>query len=203
MSRRHTHLNARRWEAVRRTVFERDGWRCRKCGRAGRLEVDHVVPLKRGGDRWAPPTSSSSLIGGPITWSSPARLRPTWPRSPGTTDDLRFRYRITRDDPPWRPVRVFDDTAKVYIQFPVRLNQGEAPPLFVVGPAGEAELVNYRVRGHTYIVDRLFAAAELRLGEDQQQVVRITRTDEAVGFNLLSLVGVLWCFNRNRSVIVP
>ena len=48
MSRRHTHLNARRWDAVRRTVFERDGWRCRKCGRAGRLEVDHVVPLKRG-----------------------------------------------------------------------------------------------------------------------------------------------------------
>ena len=92
-------------------------------------------------------------------------------------DDLRFRYRITGDTPPWRPVRVFDDTAKVYIQFPVRLDQGEAPPLFVVGPAGEAELVNYRVRGHTYIVDRLFAAAELRLGEDPQQVVRITRTD--------------------------
>ena len=91
--------------------------------------------------------------------------------------DLRFRYRITGDTPPWRPVRVFDDTAKVYIQFPARLDQGEAPPLFVVGPSGAAELVNYRVKGRTYIVDRLFAAAELRLGEDPQQVVRITRTD--------------------------
>ena len=91
--------------------------------------------------------------------------------------DLRFRYRIEGDDPPWRPVRVFDDTRKVYIQFPARLDQGEAPPLFTVGPSGEAELVNYRVKGRTYIVDRLFAAAELRLGEDPQQVVRIARTD--------------------------
>ena len=72
-------------------------------------------------------------------------------------DKLRFRYAITGDNPPWRPVRVFDDTNKVYIQFPARLDQGEAPPLFVVGPKGEAQLVNYRVRGRTYIVDRLFA----------------------------------------------
>ena len=92
-------------------------------------------------------------------------------------DQLRFRYEITGDMPPWRPVRVFDDTHKVYIQFPRRLDQGEAPPLFVVGPDGENQLVNYRMRGNYYIVDRLFAAAELRLGEDPQQVVRISRTD--------------------------
>lgn len=92
-------------------------------------------------------------------------------------DRLRFRYEITGDDPPWRPVRAFDDTNKVYIEFPRRIDQGEAPPLFVVGSDGGAELVNYRVRGNYYIVDRLFAAAELRLGEDPQQVVRISRTD--------------------------
>jgi hypothetical protein len=49
---------------------------------------------------------------------------------------LRFRYAITGDSPPWRPVRVFDDGQKVYIEFPARLDQGEAPPLFVVGPLG-------------------------------------------------------------------
>ncbi len=92
-------------------------------------------------------------------------------------DKLRFRYAISGDNPPWRPVRVFDDTNKVYIQFPARLDQGEAPPLFVVGPDGESQLVNYRVRGPYYIVDRLFAAAELRLGKEPQKVVRITRTD--------------------------
>ena len=69
------------------------------------------------------------------------------------------------------------DKHKVYIQFPARLDQGEAPPLFVIGPRGESQLVNYRVRGNYYIVDRLFGAAELRLGKDPQQVVRITRTD--------------------------
>ena len=34
-------------------VLERDGWRCVECGRAGRLEVDHVVPLEAGGEPWA------------------------------------------------------------------------------------------------------------------------------------------------------
>ena len=92
-------------------------------------------------------------------------------------EDLHFRYAISGDNPPWRPVRAFDDGSKVYIEFPSRLDQGEAPPLFVVGPTGDSELVNYRVRRNYYIVDRLFAAAELRLGQKPQQTVRISRTD--------------------------
>ena len=76
-------------------------------------------------------------------------------------EQLRFRYRI-EGDAPWKPRQVFDDGAKVYIQFPSGLAQSEAPPLFVIGPDGKPALVNYRVRGTTYIVDRLFAAAELQ-----------------------------------------
>lgn len=91
-------------------------------------------------------------------------------------DRLNFRYEIEGDDPHWRPLRAFDDGRKVFIQFPDRLDQGEAPPLFVVGRNGDSQLVNYRVNGAYYIVDRLFAAAELRLGEDNQDVVRIIRT---------------------------
>jgi P-type conjugative transfer protein TrbG len=91
-------------------------------------------------------------------------------------DSLHFRYRL-EGDAPWKPRQVFDDGAKVYIQFPPGLAQSEAPPLFVVGPDGRPALVNYRVRGATYIVDRLFAAAELRLGTAPQRVVRIVRTD--------------------------
>jgi len=91
--------------------------------------------------------------------------------------NLHFRYAISGDTPPWRPLRAWDDGSKVYIEFPGRLDQGEAPPLFVVGPLGDSQLVNYRVSGNHYIVDRLFAAAELRLGEKPQQVVRISRTD--------------------------
>lgn len=91
---------------------------------------------------------------------------------------LNFRYAIEGDSPPWRPLRAFDDGSKVYIEFPPGIAQGDMPPLFVVGPAGGSELVNYRVEANYYIVDRLFAAAELRLGgKSGQQVVRIVRTD--------------------------
>ncbi|MFZ2869710.1 P-type conjugative transfer protein TrbG [Zavarzinia compransoris] len=90
---------------------------------------------------------------------------------------LNFRYAIEGDTPPWRPLRAFDDGRQVYIEFPAGIGQGEMPPLFVVGADGGAELVNYRVRGRHMIVDRLFAAAELRLGAEPQQKVRIVRTD--------------------------
>jgi type IV secretion system protein VirB9 len=88
---------------------------------------------------------------------------------------LNFGYSIEGDDPPWRPVRAFDDGQQVFIEFPTTLGQGEAPPLFVRGESGRTELVNYRLRGRYYVVDRLFQAAELRLGERRQQVVRIVR----------------------------
>lgn len=91
-------------------------------------------------------------------------------------DKLKFRYRL-EGDAPWKPLRVFDDGTKVYIQFPANLKQGDAPLLFVIGGDGSAALVNYRVKGATYVVDRLFAAAELRLGTAPQQIVRIVRTD--------------------------
>jgi len=92
-------------------------------------------------------------------------------------ESLSFRYRIEGDDPPWRPLRVFDDGRKVYIEMPSGLSQGEAPPLFVAGSNGSPNLVNYRVRGRYYIVDHLFGAAELRLGDNPQRVVRIIRAD--------------------------
>ncbi|RIA37418.1 type IV secretion system protein VirB9 [Hephaestia caeni] len=90
---------------------------------------------------------------------------------------LNFRYRIEGDNAPWRPVRAFDDSAQVFIEFPAGIGQGEMPPLFVIGPNGGGELVNYRVRERYIVVDRLFAAAELRLGEHPQQTVRIVRDD--------------------------
>ena len=66
---------------------------------------------------------------------------------------LRFRYAIEGDNPPWRPVSAFDDGSKVYIEMPSGIAQGEAPPLFVMGTHGDAQLVNYRLVGGYYIVD--------------------------------------------------
>ncbi|MCW0018279.1 P-type conjugative transfer protein TrbG [Rhizobium sp. BT-226] len=93
--------------------------------------------------------------------------------------NVNFRYAVDGDRAPWRPLRAFDDGRQVFIEFPRGIGQGEMPPLFVVGPEGNtSELVNYRVRGHHMIVDRLFAAAELRYGSgDRQKRVRIVRTD--------------------------
>ncbi len=91
---------------------------------------------------------------------------------------LNFRYRIEGDAAPWRPLRAFDDGSKLYIEFPSGIGQGEMPPLFVIGPSGGSELVNYRARQNYYVVDRLFAAAELRLGDKtSEKRVRIVRTD--------------------------
>ena len=90
-------------------------------------------------------------------------------------DRLNFSYNITGDKPSWRPLRVYDDGIKVFIQFPDDIEQDELPPLFIVGPHDQAQLVNYRVHGHYYIVDRLFAIAELRLGGKDAKAVRITK----------------------------
>ncbi|MGL6428698.1 P-type conjugative transfer protein TrbG [Zobellella denitrificans] len=96
-------------------------------------------------------------------------------------ENIRFRYAISGSNPPWKPLRAFDDGEKVYIQFPAGIAQGELPPLFVIGAQGDGQLVNYRFRSPYYIVDRLFGAAELRLGGDKGDIVRIERTDGITG----------------------
>jgi len=94
-------------------------------------------------------------------------------------DQLHFNYEVSGDRPAWRPLRAFDDGRQTFIEFPVTLGVGEAPPLFLVDRKGEAQLVNYRLQGRFYVVDRLFDAAELRLGTKKQQVVRITRVADS------------------------
>jgi len=97
---------------------------------------------------------------------------------------LNFNYQVQavhmRHAPRWQPLRVFDDGQKTYIQFPANLGSSEAPPLFLVGPKDQAQLVNYRLLGGYYVVDRLIDVAELRLGEKPQVVVRITRAAKGV-----------------------
>lgn len=91
---------------------------------------------------------------------------------------LNFRYRIDGDHASWRPLRAFDDGRQAYIEFPEGIVTGEMPPVFVLGADGSAELVNYRVQGRYMVIDRLFDAAELRLGTKKtQQRVTIRRED--------------------------
>ncbi|HXE53554.1 MAG TPA: P-type conjugative transfer protein TrbG [Tepidisphaeraceae bacterium] len=94
---------------------------------------------------------------------------------------VNFNYLILKQKhcalPPWAPLRAFDDGHKTYIQFPPKAAVTEAPPLFVMGRHGDAQIVNYRVVGDYYVVDRLFDKAELRLGEAPQTIVGIQRAD--------------------------
>lgn len=92
-----------------------------------------------------------------------------------SVEQLHFDYEISGDRPAWRPLRAFDDGQKTYVEFPASLGASEAPPLFLIGADGKAELVNYRLSGRFYVVDRIFDAAELRLGFKKQEVVRIRR----------------------------
>lgn len=117
-----------------------------------------------------------------IAWAYPDRPRAERPPSVARpvippAEDRNHRYALQGDALPWRPRSVFDDGRRVYIVFPTGIVQGDMPPLFVIGPDGDQQLVNTRVTGNVLIVDRLFAAAELRLGDGDQQRVRIVRTD--------------------------
>lgn len=93
-------------------------------------------------------------------------------------ESLNFSYRVRVRQggrPSWLPVKVFDDGEKTFIQFPDAMLRREAPALFVLSDEGSAQLVNYRMKNNYYIVDRLFERAELRLGQDDQNIVRIVR----------------------------
>lgn len=139
-----------------------------------RVEIESNARTAMAGMSWTYPQDALLALRRAETAAAAAQ-----PAAEGVAiETLNFGYSIEGDEPSWRPIRAFDDGRQIFIQFPASLGNGEAPPLFVVGDRGRAELVNYRLRGRYYVVDRLFAAAELRLGEKRQQVVRITRTGD-------------------------
>jgi type IV secretion system protein VirB9 len=99
-----------------------------------------------------------------------------------TADKLNFNYKITGVNEQLRPVRVFDDGAKTYIQMRPEVQNREAPVLVVLGSDGKGEMTNYRVQQQTYIVDRLFERAQLVLGAGKKaQKVEITREQHPKG----------------------
>jgi type IV secretion system protein VirB9 len=91
-------------------------------------------------------------------------------------DSLCFDYRVKAKTDSIKPVRVFDDGQKTFIQISRDTQTREAPVLVVIGTDGKQEMVNYRVKGDMYIVDRLFDRAELILGTGKKaQKVEIER----------------------------
>jgi P-type conjugative transfer protein TrbG len=91
-------------------------------------------------------------------------------------EKMNFAYTIKGGDEHIRPLRVFDDGARTYIQMPADMQHRDAPVLVVLGTDGKGEMTNYRVRDRMYIVDRLFDRANLVLGAGRKaQKVEISR----------------------------
>jgi type IV secretion system protein TrbG len=84
---------------------------------------------------------------------------------------LSFSYTVAGPKVAWKPIRAFDDGSHVYIQMPPGMKASEAPAL-LVGANGGTQMVNYRVEGNYYVVDRLFSNAVLvsGVGRDQDRV---------------------------------
>jgi P-type conjugative transfer protein TrbG len=101
---------------------------------------------------------------------------------PGDSDDvvkvasvdpsqINFAYTVGGPNVPWKPIRAFDDGSHVYVQMPTEMKSSEAPALLINAGSG-TQMVNYRVKGNYYVVDRLFSDAILvaGVGRDQDRV---------------------------------
>lgn len=101
------------------------------------------------------------------------KSRQTLPTGQVTTE-LDFKYEMKGDNPKWKPVRVYSDGNKTYIQFPSANFSSEAPALIALGKSGifsspEEQLVNYHVIGDKYVVDKVLEKAALILGVGNSQ----------------------------------
>jgi type IV secretion system protein VirB9 len=77
---------------------------------------------------------------------------------------LDFGYRVTGATPLWRPQRVYSDGIKTYIQFPKAMQADEAPALVAIGADKKEQMVNYRLSGNAYVVDKVLDRAMLVSG---------------------------------------
>jgi type IV secretion system protein VirB9 len=124
--------------------------------------------------RWRYPAPAALPAINPVSAPTSPIMAPARPSAP--TPRLNLAYRV-RGPVALRPSRVWDDGARTYVEFAPANILADLPPLFVTGQDGKAaELVNYHVAGRILIVERLFEAAELRLGAGKAaRRVRIER----------------------------
>ena len=93
------------------------------------------------------------------------------PLAENALDNLYFDYKLS-GDAAYRPQQVFDDGQHTYL---IYLNDGRFRelPTLLIQVNGKSELVNFRVDGSRYIVDRLFDKAILVVGVGKKQT-RVT-----------------------------
>jgi len=97
------------------------------------------------------------------------------PMADNAVERLYLDYKLSGDEH-LRPDHVFDDGQHTYLIYPNDGRFRELPTLLLV-VNGKSELVNFRVDGSRYIVDRLFDKAVLVVGVGKKQT-RVTITRE-------------------------
>jgi type IV secretion system protein VirB9 len=96
----------------------------------------------------------------------------------GKITDMDFNYAIVPHSPSkprWMPSLVFNDGVKTYIYFPSAVRASYAPVLFEINSKRDRVIVNYRVKGTYYIVDRVLNHAELILDVNEGNIITIKR----------------------------
>jgi len=88
----------------------------------------------------------------------------TMPALTADTLDFNFQIDVEKGRPDWTPIRVFTDGAHTYIQLPANVALNEAPAFFAVGADGKEELINFRLKGSYFVIDRLVKKAVLVSG---------------------------------------
>jgi type IV secretion system protein TrbG len=88
---------------------------------------------------------------------------------PASGPTLDFHYHLKGDKPAWRPIRIYTDQVKTYIQFPATAQNDEIPVLLLLGPGSTEQLVNYRLEGNAFVVDKVIQRAALISGVGKHQ----------------------------------
>ncbi len=89
--------------------------------------------------------------------------------------ELDFNFRVSGDSPAWKPVRVYTDGVKTYVEFPDAKFPEGMPALVELGGDGglfrdeSNQIVNYRPIGKRFVVDKKLTRFALVLGIDKQE----------------------------------
>jgi type IV secretion system protein VirB9 len=93
---------------------------------------------------------------------------------------LNFNYRIkvVKGKPEFKPLRAMDDGYHTYIAMNEEMPQQEAPVLIGISPAGEEQMINYRLKGNMYVADGAVSRLALISGAGKRQErIELTREE--------------------------
>lgn len=93
------------------------------------------------------------------------------PRLGIVVEDLNFDYSVSSGRYNWRPLRVFDDGIRTFIELPDSALNSDLP--IILAADSTEEIVNYRLKKNRYIVDGISSRLIMlrNVGRNQQRLV--------------------------------